>query len=249
MPELSSQPGRLSIPGLERWLRSPQGRYVLDWEQACVDETVADIFGYNALQIGLPQCDFLRTNRIPLRQTAAEQSGAAVCCEFTALPFASNSIDLIVLPHVLEFSDDPHQILREVERVLIPEGQLLILGFNPISLWGMRRLFGRSAEFPWTGHYLSQLRVRDWLQLLGCEVARSNYGCYLPPVDQPQWLKRWHFMEHAGRRWWQISGGVYMLRAVKRTHAMRLITPKWKQPKPGRAKALTPVAHKEHHGS
>src|SRR5574343_42907 len=120
--------------------------------------------------------------------------------------------------------------------------------FYPISLWGVRRLFGRSAEFPWTGHYLTQLRVRDWLQLLGCEVARSSYGCYLPPVDQPQWLKRWHFMEHAGRRWWQISGGVYMLRAVKRTHAMRLITPKWKQPKPGRAKALTPVAHTEHHG-
>lgn len=222
---------------------------MLAWEQACLDETVADIFGYNALQIGLPQCDFLRMNRIPLRQTVAEHGGAAVCCDFTALPFASNSIDLIVLPHVLEFSDDPHQILREVERVLIPEGQVLILGFNPISLWGMRRLCGRAAEFPWNGHYLSQVRVRDWLQLLGCEVARSTYGCYLPPVDQPQWLKRWHFMEHAGRRWWQISGGVYMLRAVKRTHAMRLITPKWKQTKPGRAKALTPIANKEHHGS
>src|SRR5574343_42906 len=114
MPELSSQPGRLSIPGLERWLTSPQGRYVLDWEQACLDETVADIFGYNALQIGLPQCDFLRMNRIPLRQTVAEHAGAAVCCEFTALPFASNSIDLIVLPHFTVGRTSPVRTLSRI---------------------------------------------------------------------------------------------------------------------------------------
>ena len=110
----------MSIPGLEAWLRSPQGRYVLGWEQAVLDEIVDGIFGFNALQIGLPQCDFLRANRIPLRQTVSEAAGGNVLCELTALPFASHSTDLVVLPHMLEFSDDPHQILREIERILIP---------------------------------------------------------------------------------------------------------------------------------
>lgn len=238
----------MSIPGLEHWLASPQGRYVIDWEQACLDETVADIFGFNALQLGLPQCDFLRSNRIALRQKAGSCGQVDTLCDFAALPFASNSIDLVILPHILEFSEDPHQILREVERILIPEGQLIILGFNPLSLWGVRKLMKRADEFPWSGNYLSHLRLKDWLKLLGFDIDNTAYGCYLPPVDQQKWLNRWHFIEHAGRRWWNISGGVYMLRAVKRTHAMRLITPKWKN-KPAAAKALRPVTHKEHHGS
>lgn len=250
MAELSSQATDKSMPGLERWLVSPQGRYVLDWEQACLDETVADIFGYNALQIGLPHCDFLRTNRIPLRQTVDASGRGDVVAAATALPFASNSVDLVVLPHLLEFSEDPHQVLREAERILIPEGQLLIVGFNPLSLWGLCRNFKQRDQFPWAGHYLSQLRLRDWLKLLGFEIGSAAYGCYLPPFEQQKWLNRWHFIEHAGRRWWHISGGVYMLRAVKRTPGMHLITPQWKT-RPARAKALRPATHKthkEHHG-
>jgi SAM-dependent methyltransferase len=247
MPELSSGQRRMSIPGLDAWLRSPQGRYVLDWEQRILDEVVVDIFGFNALQIGLPQCDFLRANRIPLRQTVSEAAGGNVLCELTALPFASHSTDLVVLPHMLEFSDDPHQILREIERILIPEGQIVIVGFNPFSLWGLRRRFDRSGNFPWNGSYLSLNRLKDWLKLLGFEVDRGTPGCYTPPLDQQQWLQRWHFVENAGRRWWGFSGGVYVLRAIKRTHGMRLITPNWRK-KAVAAKALRPIARKEGHG-
>ena len=94
----------MSIPGLEAWLTSAPGRYVLDWEQGQLDAVVADIFGFNALQIGLPQGDFLRANRIPLRQKAGCQGNVDVLCDPSALPFASNSTDLVILPHVLEFS-------------------------------------------------------------------------------------------------------------------------------------------------
>ena len=236
----------MSIPGLDAWLASPQGQYVLAWEQRQVDDAVADIFGFNALQIGLPQCDFLRANRIPLRQRACQDPLADVQCELTALPFASHSTDLIVLPHVLEFAGDPHQVLREVERVLIPEGQLLVLGFNPWSLWGLKRHRGQRETFPWNGSYLSLPRLKDWLQLLGFEVDRGTLGCYAPPFEHSQWLRRWQLMENAGRRWWNFSGAVYMLRAVKRTHGMRLITPKWKK-MPARAKALRPIAQKQTH--
>lgn len=236
----------MSIPGLDSWFASAPGRYVLDWEQACLDESVADIFGFNALQIGLPQCNFLRASRIPLRQKAGLAAGSDIVCDPRALPFAANSVDLVILPHMLEFSEDPHQILREVERVLIPEGQLIVVGFNPYSLWGLRKVVRRSGDFPWRGSYLSLQRLRDWLKLLSFDVERGSFGCYLPPVDQQKWLNRWYFMERAGRRWWNISGAVYMLRAVKRTHGMRLITPNWKK-KAVRAKALRPIAQKEKH--
>ena len=236
---------KMSNHGIDDWLDTPQGRYVMAWEQDKIDAVVVDLFGYNALQLGLPQLDLLAHNRIPLRQTVSESGGANVRCDFHELPFAANSIDLVVMPHVLEFHDDPHQILREVERVLIPDGQLVITGFNPISLWGARqRLSRRHDGFPSNGHYLSVLRLKDWLQLLSFEVERGNFGCYAPPCHSRRWLRRWHFMESAGDRWWSFAGGVYLLRAVKRVRGMRLIMPPWNQKKVPQ-KALTTVTQKE----
>lgn len=237
----------MSIPGLDRWLASTPGRHVLAWEQRQVDDLVTDIFGYNALQIGLPQADFLRANRIPLRQKTGDVEGVDFLCDFSALPIATNSTDLVVLPHVLEFSDEPHQILREVERILIPEGQLVVIGFNPLSLWGVKRRFDRSGLFPWNGSYLSLNRLKDWLKLLGFEVDRGSLGCCIPPVDRLRWLQGWQTIDNSRERWWNFSGGVYVLRAIKRMHGMRLITPDWKK-NPVRAKALRPITQKETHG-
>lgn len=238
----------MSIPGLENWLVSPQGRYVLEWESAQIDAAVADIFGYNAVQLGLPSVDLLAQNRIPFRQKAGEHTGKAkvdVSCDLRLLPFSANSIDLVVLPHVLEFYDDPHQILREVERVLIPEGQVLISGFNPYSLWGLRRhLPPRASQFPWRGQYLSAPRIKDWLQLLGFEVERPSYGCYAPPCTSRKWLDRWKFIEPTTDKCWGFAGGVYLMRAAKRVHSMRLIMPRWKE-RSQPTKALAPIAQKE----
>lgn len=237
----------MSIPGLRDWLATPQGRYVLGWEQARLDAAVYDIFGFNALQVGLPEVDCLRQNRMPLRQKVAPDPhvGADVVSDLRQLPFAGGSVDLVVLPHVLEFCSDPHQILREVERILIPEGQVVIVGFNPISLWGLRRrLPHRPDGFPWEGQYLSVLRLRDWLALLGFEVNRGNFGCYAPPCQQEQWFRRFQFMEPAGDRWWGFAGGVYILQAIKRVHGMRLVKPAWRRA-PGLAKGLAPIAQRE----
>jgi SAM-dependent methyltransferase len=247
MPELSNLAARMSNPGLDTWLASPQGRYVLDWEMQQIDEAVSDIFGFNALQIGLPQCDLLRANRMSLRRKIGIGAPVDLSCLPVALPIAGQSVDLVVLPHVLEFSDDPHQILREVERILIPEGQLIITGFNPLSLWGLTKQTRQRKSFPWNGNYLSPTRIKDWLKLLDFEVSRGQFGCYAPPCEQQKWLQRWQFTESAGRRWWKFSGAVYMLRAVKRVHGMRLITPNWRDQRV-RAKALRPIAQKESHG-
>ena len=239
----------MSIPEIDAWLQTPQGRYVMAWEQARIDAVVTDLFGYNALQIGLSQYNLLAQNRIPLQQVVGEfvdESGRIdVCCDFRELPFAANSIDLVVMPHVLEFHDDPHQILREVERILIPDGQLVITAFNPLSLWGLhRKIAFKPKDFPAKGNYISVLRLKDWLQLLSFEVERGNFGCYAPPFHQERWLKRLHFMEAAGDRWWSFAGGVYLLRAVKRVRGMRFIMPNWNQ-KTSPRKALTAITQKE----
>ncbi len=234
----------MSITGIDEWLATPQGRYVIAWEQDKIDAVVDDLFGYNALQLGLPQIPLLAHNRIPLRQIAGETGNVDVLCDLRELPFAANSIDLVVLPHVLEFHDDPHQILREVERILIPDGQLVVTCFNPLSLWGLRRKLPKCPDtFPMNGDYISVLRLKDWLQLLNFEVDRGNFGCYAPPCQNEKWLHRWHFLEAAGDRWWSFAGGVYLLRAIKRVKGMRLIMPAWNQKK-APAKALTPIIHK-----
>lgn len=234
----------MSIRGLSQWLATPQGRYVLAWEQNKYDEVVADIFGFNALQMGMPEHDFLRANRMPFRFGVDPDAAAQARANLEHLPFAATSLDLVVMPHALEFASNPHQILREVERVLVPEGQVVITGFNPYSLWGARRKVSfAESDFPWRGNYLSVLRLRDWLKLLGFESQLGSFGCYAPAVVQEKWLRRWQFMELAGTRWWPIAGAVYMVQAIKRVPGMRVIMPGWRERK-ARAKALAPVVQK-----
>jgi SAM-dependent methyltransferase len=209
------------------WLATPPGRYVLDKEQAHFDRTVVDIFGFNALQLGLPQADLLRACRIPFRFTAGLCAPVSLRTDFRDLPLATNSIDLVVLAHVLEFSEDPHQVLREVARVLLHEGHVLIAGFNPWSPWGWRRTFGRRSSYPWSGRFINLPRLKDWLRLLELEIIGGQMCCYTPPFTADKWLQRFAFMDAAGDRWWPITGGVYFLQAVKRVRGMRLIMPKW----------------------
>ena len=240
---------KLSAQSLSEWFATPQGGYVQTREQAYFDRTVSDIFGYNALQLGLPEHDFLRSSRMPLRFSAGNQAGnnVRVCC--TELPFDTSCLDLVLMPHVLEFSENPHQILREVERVLMPEGSLVISGFNPRSLWGMRRALGglRSRAmgnkecYPWNGRFITLPRLKDWLALLGFEVAGGRFAAYAPPFHKTKWLERYAFMESAGDRWWAVSGGGYFLHAIKRVPGMRLIKPQWNN---GLVKRLLPVSPK-----
>jgi SAM-dependent methyltransferase len=236
-----------AIIGLAHWLQTPGGRYLLAWEQARLDEAVADIFGFHALQLGLPELDALRGNRMPHRWLALEAdttisapspgkvpAAALLRCDFDALPLDSQSLDLVVLPHTLEFARDAHLALREVERVLRPEGRAVILGFNPHSLWGLRQGLGhlrrrvaprsvRALFLPSAGDLIGHRRLRDWLRLLSFEVEGEHFGCYRPPFDSAQWLARLGWLEPAGERWWPVFGAVYCVVAVKRVRGMRLV--------------------------
>lgn len=249
------------IIALGAWLETPVGTYMRAWQQQRLDALTADIFGFNAVQIGLPQIDALRANRMPHKwltdnRMSVRKEGdttlppLAMVHDFSELPFASQSLDLVVLPHVLEFVDEPHQLLREVERVLIPEGQVIVCGFNPASMWGLRQLAGRvsGAHFlPQDGEFISLPRLKDWMKLLSMEVNRGHFGCYAPPCTTDKWLNRFAFMEHAGDRWWPFLGGVYIVQAVKRVRGMRLVGPAWRGRKSASAKGVpaTNSMHKQ----
>ena len=268
-----------AIIELSEWLETPPGRYLLGWEQAQVDRAVFDIFGYHALQMGLPELDGLRANRMPHRWLASDLRPAAesaaiarlagfdtpdedppgraggpprpprgyelriarrpegarigLHCAAEALPFPSNSLDLVLMPHTLELAADPHAALAETARVLVPEGRLVILGFNPASLWGLRQRLGRTRQglgmggerlfMPSAGDFIGYWRLRDWLKLLGFHVEAGRFGCYRPPWNSERWLDRYAWMEQAGDRWWPVLGAVYFLVAVRRVRGMRLI--------------------------
>jgi SAM-dependent methyltransferase len=157
-----------SIIELGLWLTTPPGQYLLAWEQERLDHAVADVFGFHALQLGLPEVDTLRANRMPHRWVASDgavapepltlppptsdvtlspEAGAlpvALHCEPESLPFPDQALDLVVMPHTLELAADPHRALAEVARVLRPEGRVVIVGLNPTSLWGLRQRLGRA---------------------------------------------------------------------------------------------------------
>jgi SAM-dependent methyltransferase len=213
----------------EEWFATPLGRYLLAREQAYFDHAITDIFGYNAFQLGMVEHDLLRASRIPFLCRVAAGGAAQLRADFHELPIAGNSADLMILPHALEFSEHPHQILREVARVLRPEAQVVIAGFNPWSLWGLRRAFHAGGQFPWHGRFINLARLKDWLALLGFEISAGQMSCYVPPCAQENWLQRCGFMEAAGDRWWPMAGGVYFLQAIKRVPGMRLIVPKWSE--------------------
>jgi SAM-dependent methyltransferase len=234
---------------LSGWLSTPQGSYVLGWELAQYDSAVDDVFGFRAVQIGLPEVDFLRQNRIPFRFTLALEPGACVAADPLQLPLASQSVDLVVLPHVLEQHAHPHEVLREAERVLMPEGHLVISGFNTASLWRLRQMFTFDKHSPWDAKFIGLLRLREWLRLLGFELNGGMFGCYAPPFQQRRWLERFAFMEKAGARWWPIAGGIYVVRAVKRVQGMRLVTPAWRKERARRRALAAPIPQRtqKHH--
>lgn len=253
-----------SIIDLGEWLEQPAGRYIRAWEQTQFDQLTVDIFGYHALQIGLPQINALAANRMPhrwqsdnvvkndalkptfsatLKQKTSLILPVSLIHDFAELPFDSQSIDLVILPHILEFSTEPHQILREVERILIPEGRVIICGFNRRSFWSMRQKISRNF-LPVSGEYISSSRLRDWLELLNMEVDQTRFGGYALPFKNEKWLQRTACLENYGAKWWPFLGAVYMMQAVKRVRGMHLIGPAFSRKKLKNANVV-PATNKE----
>ncbi|MDR0274787.1 MAG: class I SAM-dependent methyltransferase [Burkholderiaceae bacterium] len=240
---------------LHDWFKTPPGQHVLAWERARLDAALADVFGYHALQLGLPGIDALAANRMPYRwlatsvppaaQPAAATPRAALAADPAALPFAEASLDLVALPHTLDLSANPHAALREVRRVLVHEGKVAITGFNPVRLWDFRR-WRAPPSLPAGSAPIGPYRLRDWLRLLEFEIESIHFGgshAAARPDDAPA---RCAWMERLGARWGPIFGAVYFVLAVKRTQGARLIGQSWKS---APAVAAAPVSVAGRQGS
>ena len=217
------------------WFESPLGARVLREESALARLALEDVFGFELLQLGAwgPDSHMLAGARTQHTTLLAPDLGAGVtlCAALDSLPFASDSIDAILLPHTLELVEDPYAVLREAERVLCAEGCLMICGFNPFSGWGARRLFARhlrhTAFPPRTRRMLAERRLRDWMALLDFEVA-SVYG-YLAPLPVAG-RRRPAADGTCGESEFQpraaLTAGGYLLKARKRVQTLTLVRPK-----------------------
>ncbi len=226
---------------LRAWYRTELGRRLLADEQVVLESVLPGLFGYHLLQVGAPwEDDLLSSSRIRHRMvveglTNDSSAPGTFRADPWALPIASGSLDVLVLPHTLEFQRDPHQVLREAERTLIPEGHVVILCFNPGSLWGLRRLFrGWRHPPPWCGHFLTLTRVKDWLALLGFDTVLARGYFFRPPIHHPGVMERLQFLENTGRRWWPLLGAGYLCVAKKRVVAMTPLRPRWRRRLAGR---------------
>jgi SAM-dependent methyltransferase len=224
---------------LADWYRHWPGELVSKAECKVLAELISHWFGYQLVQLGSlgPGQDYLA--QCPIRQhTVIGLCGSGdkvqLCARAEQLPIASDSVDGVLLPHTLDFADDPHQVLREAERILIPEGRLLITAFNPWSLWGLWRLLRRPLsrgrrQLPWCGHFLSYPRLQDWLTLMGFDIEQTEVRVFRPPLRQMAALKRLAFMEPLGERYLPMLAGVYVVQAVKRVSMVRPVGAVWKR--------------------
>ncbi|TPW18798.1 MAG: type 11 methyltransferase [Halothiobacillaceae bacterium] len=221
---------------LRHWYSRYLGQILHASEREQLEPVFNTLFGYHALQVGcLLGNDLLANSRIPHRVVMDpdknEDHTASIYAYPDALPISSDAVDMVLLPHTLEFERDPHEILREVDRVLIPEGHVIILGFNPWSLWGLFALWAKcwkKSGPPWCGRFLSLNRIKDWLALLGFEIIVVKQSFYRPPIQQKSITKRLQFMERLGQRYWPGLGGVYLLVARKKVTTLTPIKPRWR---------------------
>ena len=209
-----------STAGLDGWLAGPLGETLIAEERAAVGVALECAFGLHFVQVGPWGAPDAFTSLARTRRQAvigaAGGPGVALVANPSELALQSDSVDVMLLPHTLEFAREPHEVLREAGRVLTGEGELLVLGFEPLGSWSLRHRFTRGGFPPGLCRALPVYRLSDWLKLLGFEVGRVQRFLYAPPVTR---LQRGR-LERIGRRAWPRLSGAYLLHARKRVYSM-----------------------------
>jgi SAM-dependent methyltransferase len=216
---------------VQDWLQTPLGQALLQQETRVVEEALDGIFGEECLQLGVwgenrTFTRFARTQRCAVIAETATGRPSAVA-RFHQLPLENDSIDAVLLPHTLDYTDRPHEILREVDRVLRADGQIVILGFKPFGLWGLRRLIPGAGMPPGADHLISERRLRDWLKLLDMRIQSSLHYFFRWPLPRRKvgTSRKW---ELRGQALWPELAACYMLTAQKRVSTLTPVRPLWR---------------------
>ena len=230
VPSLSS-----TVEALETWFESPMGQQLLADQQGILDSELSNLFGYHLMQLSINRnAHLFDASRIwncfaagVGEPDTSKQVG--VFSDFDELPFENESIDVTILHHVLEFSDNPHQVLREASRVTIARGYIIIFGFNPFSLMGLTKPFAQLASpgAIWRRSSLRKSRISDWLQFLDCNTLRVYHGCYNPPLQNRRVLDHFGRLNRCLQKWHMPFGNYYCLVARKDHACLTPIRPDW----------------------
>lgn len=232
----TTRPGADGVAtALAQWFDSTPGRLVAQAEAHAVDDLLPDLFGYHLLQLGLHHssnlCASSRiTHQIKVALGADPDGAGSMRCSEEALPIASGSVDVLLLPHVLEFADDPRRVLREAERVLIGEGHIVVTGFSPWSWFGVTAALRRwQRQVPWNAHLIRLGRVKDWLQLLGFDILSVSRQGFRPLTSRESVMRRLGFMESLGTVCRLPFANTYILLARKRVEGVTPLKAGWRQ--------------------
>jgi hypothetical protein len=222
-----------SMAALAAWQGGRLGRALIAAEAEVLGAALGDVFGQELLQVGcwgsgreLLACSRIRRQTVLASCPVAAAGQADMIASLDRLPVASGAVDAVVLPHSLEFELDPYAVVREADRVLGGEGQLLVLGFRPFSLWGLRAAATPAGFPPGLRRMLSEGRLRDWLVLLGYEIVSSRHYLYRLPLEPggaedapgPNLLRRGLFHP--------LPASAYLLKARKRLYTATPIRPR-----------------------
>ena len=226
-----------SSEAARRWLETPFGQALLAQEMRLVEEAFDGLFGEYCLQLGLwgeatSFTRFARTQRagcIADGSTRAAGARASAIGQLHRLPVSSDSVDLVFLPHTLDYCDERcHAILREADRILTPHGQLVILGFKPGGLWGLRRLIPGAGLPPDSGRLIADRKLSDWLKLLDMHIEGITRYFFRWPLPGNKRLSSVAW-EARGRRFWPELAACYMLTARKRVVTLTPIRKPWRR--------------------
>jgi len=208
---------------LRHWFETPIGEVYRHAEAALLSDKLTGNFRSEVLQLDFIgwEDEFHEAMRfshytILDTQTAGSTKYTRVLAESEALPIDSHSIDIVIMPHTLEFETNPHQVLREVDRVLKPEGIILLTGFNPWAVWHLPRFLPKAKkQLPWNGRFISRYRIIDWLKLLNFKVEVSK-GCCLFPLLLNKKNEKWQKLFEQLAAWLPFLPAAYFVMAVKR---------------------------------
>ncbi len=223
------------VAGLRGWFETAPGKLIADIERRLLGRFLPDLFGFHLVQLGCHHVDGLLdgsrvSHKVRIDLGHALNVKADMHCIEDALPLAPNSVDVIVLPHVLEYAVDARRVLRETERVLIGEGHLVILGFNPWSWFGLWSLTTRWRGLaPWYGRFIGTARINDWLKLLGFDILHVERHSFRPPFRAQSINRRLELLERLGAFCWPLLGNVYIVVARKRVEGLTPLRASWRQ--------------------
>lgn len=216
---------------IDDWYSGETGQYLLNELEERINPILSTTFGYYSLQIGCTGvADRLQESCRVKHQFTLDDLGlpARVHANPSMLPIASDSVDLVILMHHLSNTGEPHAVLREAFRILIPEGKLVIIDFNPVSLWGLRNYFQSWLEHvPFKGHFYTARRIDDWMRLLGFDQDRFFRVGYLPPIQRSSIIHHLSWLEKGTRNWLPALGALNLLVYSKNISPLTPVRHRW----------------------